>query len=223
MPPVFRSSRIAAVLIAALGAVSTASAGPPLICHAFVTDAGARLLPWAASRDWHAPDPSYDAAGLIEDTLELLSADAPILERMENLRRATIYAAEQPGGTAESLLQAVLERTETAPADTRAAALASFDAGYLVEAYRQFGLIYGYRMLSANGRQVPMLTRELADVDGYALLQEALALAPELHAELDFASSLMTREPLATTHRIRAASATPPGSLLAQNLAIYLR
>ena len=112
MSPVFRSSRIAAVLIAALGVVSTASAGPPLICHTFVTDAGARLLPWAASRDWHAPDPSYDAAGLIEDTLGLLSADAPILERMENLRRATIYAAEQPGGTAESLLRAVLERTD---------------------------------------------------------------------------------------------------------------
>ncbi len=223
MPAIFRSARIAAVLIAALGAVSTASAGPPLICHTFVTDDGARLLPWAASRGWHAPDPSYDAAGLIEDTLELLSADAPILERMENLRRATIYAAEQPGGTAESLLRAVLDRTETAPADTRAAALASFDAGYLVGAYRQFGLIYGYRMLSANGRQVPMLTTELAPLDGYALVQHALASAPELHAELDFAASLMAREPLATTHRERAASATPPDSLLAQNLAIYLR
>jgi hypothetical protein len=216
-----RSLRVAAVLAAALGTASVASAGPPLICHTFVTDADARLLPWTASRNWHAPDASYDASRLVDDTLALLSADAPILERMENLRRATIYAAENPGGTAAALLDAVIARIETPPADSREAALAWFDAGLLVEQYRQFGLLYGYRMLAVDGRQVPLLTTQHSHLDGYALVQKALALAPELHAELEFVSSLMSREPLYSAHRGRALAATAPTSLLAQNLALF--
>jgi hypothetical protein len=215
-----RSLRIAAVLAAGLGLASVASAGPPLICHPFTTGTDAPLLPWAEGSDWHLPQPGYDRANLVADTLTLLSADAPILVRMENMRRAAIYADENPA-MAATLLQAVVERTKTTPADARAEALEWFDAGYLVETYRQLGLIYQHGMRPAHGRWTSLVPAELAELDAYALVQQAVALAPQFAAELDFASALMTREPLTSTHLRRAASSAATGSLLAENLVHY--
>jgi len=215
-----RSFHIAAVLAAGLGLASVASAGPPLICHPFTTGTDAPVLPWAEGTEWHLPLPGYDRASLIADTLSLLSADAPILVRMENMRRATIYAEESPA-MAAALLSAVVERTKTKPADARAEALEWFDAGYLVETYRQLGLIYQHGMLPSHGRWTSLVPAELQGLDGYALVQKAVALAPDSRAELDFASALMTREPLTATHLRRAASSAAAGSLLAQNLVHY--
>ena len=216
-----RSFRLAAVLAVELGLVSVASAGPPLICHPFTTGTGAPLLPWAEGTDnWHLPDPGYDRSNLVADTLNLLSADAPILDRMENMRRAAIYADERPAMAAE-LLRSVVERTKTKPADARAEALEWFDAGYLVETYRQLGLIYQHKMLPSQSRWTSLVPEDLAELDGYALVQKAVALVPESQAELEFASALMSREPLTATHLRRAASSAAAGSLLAQNLAHY--
>jgi hypothetical protein len=215
-----RSVRLAAMLAAGLGFMSVASAGPPLICHPFTTGTAAPLLPWAGGNQWHQPDPGYDRANLVADTLRLLSADAPILDRMENMRRAAIYADESPS-TAAALLTAVVERTKTRPADARAEALEWFDAGYLVETYRQLGLIYQHGMLPRHGRWTSLVPAELAELDGYTLVQKAVALAPESQAELDFASALMSREPLTATHLRRAASSAAQGSVLAQNLLHY--
>jgi len=216
-----RSFRLAAVLAAGLGLASVAFAGPPLICHPFTTGTGASLLPWAeGSNDWHLPDRAYDRANLVADTLRLLTADAPILDRMENMRRATIYAEESPA-TAAALLRAVVERTKTKPADARDEALEWFDAGYLVETYRQLGLVYEHGMLPSHGRWTSLVPAELTELDGYALVQKAVALAPTSQAELDFASALMSREPLSATHLRRAASGAEAGSLLAQNLVHY--
>jgi len=215
-----RSFRMVAVLAAGLGLAPVASAGPPLICHPFTTGADAPVLPWAEGGQWHLPHPGYDRANLVADTLSLLSADAPILVRMENMRRATIYADENPS-VAAALLRAVVERTETKPTDARAEALEWFDAGYLVETYRQLGLIYQHDMRASHGRWTSLVPEELAGLDGYALVQKAVALTPESRAELDFASALMTREPLTATHLRRAASSAAAGSLLAQNLVHY--
>ena len=207
--------------LAAFAFAPAALAGPPLICHPFTTGNGAPLLPWAeGTSQWHLPDPGYDRTSLVADTLSLLSADAPILVRMENMRRATIYAEESPEMAAE-LLRAVFERTATKPADARAEALEWFDAGYLVETYRQLGLIYQHGMLPAHGRWTSLVPEELTKLDGYELLRKAAALAPEWQAELNFASALMSREPLTATHLRRAASRATAGSLLAQNLAFY--
>ncbi|HEX7236269.1 MAG TPA: hypothetical protein VF405_04850, partial [Gammaproteobacteria bacterium] len=216
-----RSFRLAAVLAAGLGLAAVASAGPPLLCHPFTTGAGAPLLPWAAGNaNWHLPDPAYDRANLVADTLAMLSPDAPILDRMENMRRATIYADERPAMAAE-LLRAVVERTKTKPADAHAEALEWFDAGYLVETYRQLGLIYRHGMLPSQHRWTSLVPAELTELDGYALVQKAAALAPESQAELDFASALMSREPQTRTYLRRAASGAAAGSLLAQNLVHY--
>ena len=216
-----RPLRLAAVLAVGLGLASAAFAGPPLICHPFTTGTGAPLLPWAEGNgNWHLPDPAYDRANLVADTLRLLSPDAAILDRMENMRRATIYAEEDPA-MAAALLRAVVERASSKPADARAEALEWFDAGYLVETYRQLGLIYQHGMLPAHGRWTSLVPVELTRLDGYALVQKAVALAPEWQAQLDFASALMSREPLTATHLRRAASSAAAGSLLAQNLVHY--
>ena len=215
-----RSLRLAAALAAALGLASMAAAGPPLICPPFTTGAGAPLLPWTEGTHWHQPDPDYDRANLVADTLRLLSADAPILDRMENMRRAAIYADEDPR-MAAALLTAVVERTKTPPADAREAALEWFDAGYLVETYRQLGSIYEHGMRPAHGRWITLIPQELRELDGYALVQKAVALSPESQAELDFASALMSREPLTATHLRRAAAGAARGSLLSSNLEHY--
>ena len=87
-----------------------AEAGPPLICHAF--DAGtAPLLTWGRGQGWDTPDRSYDVSRLTADTVALLTPDAPILARMENLRRATIYAARDKKAAAE-LMSALMKRAE---------------------------------------------------------------------------------------------------------------
>src|SRR5688572_4411132 len=219
MPSIHRFLRAGTVLAAFVFAPA-ALAGPPLICHPFTTGAGVPLLPWAEGSEWRLPHAGYDRASLVADTLSLLSADAPILVRMENMRRAAIYADEN-AATAAALLRAVVERTKKKPVDARAEALAWFDAGYLVETYRQLGLIYEHGMRPAHGRWTSLVPNELAELDGYALVQKAVALAPESAAELDFASALMTREPLTATHLRRAASSAAAGSLLAQNLVDY--
>jgi hypothetical protein len=215
-----RSLRVAALLAAALSLASVAFAGPPLICHPFMTSDGAPLLPWAEGNQWRQPDQSYDRATLVADMLRLLSPDAPILDRMENMRRAAIYADEDPRRAA-ALLMALVERAKTMPADTRAEALAWFDAGYLVETYRQLGLIYAQGMLPSHGRWTSLVPASLGELDGYALVQRAVVLAPESQAELDFASALMSSEPRTASHLRRAASSASAGSLLAKNLVHY--
>ena len=123
--------RLFTALAVVLTVASAAEAGPPLICHPF--DAGtSALLPWKTGPGWRTPDPSYDVQRLAADTLKLLAPDAPVIARMENMRRATIYATGDPR-VAEELLAAVLARVAQSSDDP----LAWFDAGYLIESYRQ--------------------------------------------------------------------------------------
>src|SRR5471030_2220606 len=85
------------VAMAALAAVLLARpalAGPPLLCFPF--DIGsARSLPMGHG-GWHATDPTYDVSRLVPDTLALLTPTAPVMVRMETIRRATIYASAHP-------------------------------------------------------------------------------------------------------------------------------
>jgi hypothetical protein len=199
------------VLVSVAGA---AEAGPPLICHAF--DAGsAPLLPWAKGQSWDSPDASYDVTRLTADTLRLLSPDAPILARMENMRRATIYAARNRAAAGE-LMSAVMKRAQAAAGSSDP--LAWFDAGYLVESYRQASHIYKWDMLTKVERTKWTLRDEPNGVDGYALVQKAITLTGS-SAEMEFAASLMKDGPAAAEHRRRAVAGAKAGSLLAKNLA----
>jgi hypothetical protein len=193
-----------------------AYAGPPLICHAF--DAGdAPVLPWASGTTWNSPEQSYDVEQLTTDTMRLLSSDAPVLARMENVRRATIYAAKDPRIAAE-LLNAVLGRALTAAADGSGKSLAWFDAGYLIESYRQASLVYRWDMLSGAERAAWTLRSEPQSLDGYRFVRKAIELA-DSGAEMEFAASLMKEGATSAEHRRRAAAEARAGSLLAKNLA----
>jgi hypothetical protein len=192
-------STIRAFAIALLLALpATSEAGPPLICHPFQTD-GKSLLPWGDGTGWNNPNRRYDVQRLTADTLRLLSDDTPVLTRMENLRRATIYAA-QDAKVADQLLAAVIARTQTATPSAHAL----FNAGYLIESFKQ-----AVHMLS--GPATPK-------TDGYALVTRAIALAGP-NAEMEFAASLMTTGETAKAHRSRAQAGAAAGSLLARNIA----
>jgi hypothetical protein len=210
---VVRIATVSGVLLALAGA---AEAGPPLICHQF--DAGnAKLLPWAATgQGWNTPDRSYDIKNLTDDTLRLLSADTPILARMEIMRRATIYAG-QDERVAADLLRAVMARAQ-ADAGRGQNALAWFDAGYLIESYRQATHIYKWDMLNPGERSAWKLRSEPANLDGYSMVKKALLLSGS-NAEMEFAASLMKDGPTSAEHRRRAVAGAASGSLLAKNLA----
>jgi hypothetical protein len=203
---------IALGLVLSLSAV--AEAGPPLICHPF--DAGgAQLLPWAPGQGWNTPDRSYDVGTLTADTLRLLAPDAPILARMENLRRATIYAGRDRRVAAE-LMSALIARVQSP--DGARNPLAQFDAGYLVESYRQASHIYKWDMLTTAERARWALRSEPSGVDGYALVTRAITMSGG-NPEMEFAASLMTQGQAGAEHRRKAMAGAKAGSLLAKNLA----
>ena len=143
-----------AVLVFAPAAVQ---AGPPLICHP-VDIGGAPSLPWGSGPGWNTPQPGYDRTRLVNDTLALLSPSAPIRVRMETLRRATVYAMGDPD-RGRALLARLEDRARDAGPGS-AGALALFDAGYLIEAYKQARIITG---------------RDIVDParDGEAMVREA--------------------------------------------------
>lgn len=164
-----------AVSGALLAAAAPALAGPPLICHP--VDIGtARSLPWGPGSGWDGAVKTYDLGRLTDDTLRLLSPEASVPLRRETLRRAAIYAARDQR-TAGALLNALVGRVLNAEAAGRADALAWFDAGYLVETYRQASHVYRWDMLSGRDREAWGLRTEPAGLDGYAWVQRALALS----------------------------------------------
>lgn len=195
--------RLAGAVGLVVALAGAAEAGPPLICHPFTTGP-ATLLPWdTAASGWNSPDRAYDVTNLKADMLRLLTAEAPVIVRMENIRRAAIYAARD-ARVAADLLSAVLTRAQ-ADAGKGASPLAWFDAGYLIETYRQAGPALRRDMLPAN-------------LDGYSMVKKALLLTNN-NPEMEFAASLMKSGATAAEHRRRAEAAVTSGSLLAANLA----
>jgi hypothetical protein len=189
-----------AALISILTA-TTAFAGPPLICFPFEIG-GARTLPMG-SGSWKATDPAYDVSRLVSDTTALLTPDAPVLVRMETIRRAVIYAAGR-GDVARALLDAVAARAK-AP---NASALARFDWGYMVETYRQARFMTADRLPALDG------------IDGYKLVLAALDQQKDPAIELA-AALIVSDRPASAEYRAHVqhvSAAAPSGSLLARNL-----
>ena len=183
-----------------------ALAGPPLICHPFDTAPGAPLIAWGNGPGWNSPDSAYQPVRLVADVTAILETRAPVLTRMENLRRATIYAMRDPV-VAERLLKALMTRALSTTTDGPA----WFDAGYLIESYKQ-----AVHMRERKGHAWATVD-ETIKVDGYGFVKKAMAMAgPD--AEMELAASLMTQGAVAAAHRQRAAAAGP-GSLVVQNLA----
>jgi hypothetical protein len=184
--------------------VSAANAGPPLICHQ-IEIGNAKSLPWV-SHDWNLSEgEKYDTRNLVRDTLAILDSNAPVLVRMETLRRATLYARRDPQA-AKELLTKLYTRATTAKFAGRADALAWFDAGYLAESYKQW--ISKEENNPATG------------LDGYAWVKQAIAIRGD-DPQMEFAAALITLSGPQDEHRRhveKAIAGAKSDPLLAQNL-----
>lgn len=210
--------RMAFLLLAAcLGLAATAQAGPPLICHA-LSIGDAASLPWPGDgRSW-AGDANYDVNNLVRDTLAILDSNPSVLVRMETLRRATIYARRDPR-VAKELLTRLYSQASRAETAGKPDALAWFDAGYLVECYKEW-----------IGQNLPHMTDGLrvdanpaAGLDGYAWVEKAIGLRGQ-DPEMEFAAALITLESPQANHREhvqRAMAGAKTDTLLARNLASH--
>lgn len=204
-------SLIAAAVVVVFA--TPALAGPPLICHPFQTEGG-RLIAWGTGSGWNTPDRKYDLNRLVTDTTSVLTADAPVLTRMENIRRATIYAMRDPQ-LAHQLLKTTIDRALA----TSTNSAAWFDAGYMIESYKQAIPI---RETGKPELRAWAAIDETIKVDGYSWVKKAMAMAPAsatANADMEFAASLMTQGSVASAHRAKALAAAAKGSLLAKNLA----
>ncbi|PYX05401.1 MAG: hypothetical protein DMG85_15425 [Acidobacteria bacterium] len=152
-------SRLAMSIVAVLlGFTTFAQAGPPLICHP-IEIGQAKSLPWVEFN--HRGSTDYDLKNLNRDTLAILDSHAPVLVRMETLRRATIYARQDPQ-VAKELITRLQARAAKSDVARRPDGLAWFDVGYLAEAYKQW---------MGKGEPNPA-----AGLDGYSLVRNAISL-----------------------------------------------
>ena len=215
---IFRCLCFFAILKAILFFADSAMAGPPLICHAFEIGQ-AKSLP-LDSHGWNlSGSENYDTKNLATDTLEILKPDTPILVRMETLRRATLYARKDPLA-AKELLTKLHARATSAESAGHLDALAWFDAGYLVETYKQW-----------IGKDLPHMTDGMrldsnpaAGIDGYGWVKKAIALRGD-DAEMEFAAALITLSGPPeehTQHAQKAIAGAKADALLAQNLATHI-
>lgn len=210
-----RGLKYFAIVAAALLAIAVpAIAGPPLICHAI--DIGtAQSLPWTGS-GWNLTgQEKYPVNHLVSDTLALLTPNAPVLVRMETLRRATLYAQQQTP-IAKELLLRLEARTQENPKD----ALAAFDFGYLVECYRQAAWLRQHTdWLKASAD--PGDSNLVRNIDGYESVRKAIALRGS-DPQMEFAAALITTEGASKQHQQHlqnAMAGAKADSLLARNLA----
>ena len=210
----------AGLVLASLFALAVpALAGPPLICHPF--DIGpARSLPWRGER-WRDVAADYDIDRLADDATALLTPEAPVLVRMETMRRATVYGvwsktdrevgfSAAGSNAADELLARLVARAHEKTRDGRAKALALFDAAFLVEAYREAGYDFGGQSYARA-------------VEPYAWVTEAIRQAGG-DPSMEYAAALIAwsqHRPDVDAHLERAVAGAPDGSLLARNLERY--
>ncbi|HVG39781.1 MAG TPA: hypothetical protein VM870_10860 [Pyrinomonadaceae bacterium] len=202
-------------VVAILGAPDV-FAGPPLLCHPLEIG-DARSLPWNGA-EWRDVKLDYEADRLVGDTLDMLQPEAPIIVRMETLRRATVYAVWtlhdhkvkypiKDLAVANKLLAELTARAEAVRGRGGVTeALALFDLGYLAEAYRE----------ASHSSRNPA-----ADIDGYATVTRAIKLRGREPA-MEFAAALMTldsRRAGHAEHLRKAYEGAPNDALLARNLA----
>jgi hypothetical protein len=205
--PVFARFAISLMAIL-LGLATSALAGPPLICHP-IEIGPAKSLPWVdwTHQDWtQKASGGYEVKNLTRDTLALLDSSTPVLVRMETLRRATIYARQDPQA-AKQLLTRLHARAANSDAAGHPEALAWFDIGYLVETYMQW---------IGKGEPNPA-----TGLDGYSLIKKAISLRGQ-DPEMEFAAALITLrgpEGAHQDHVRKAMAGAGNDPLLAQNLA----
>jgi len=207
MKPNIRHLAAVALLLALFA--TSALAGPALLCHTF--DIGnAKSLPWI-SHSWNLTgSESYDTKNLAADTITLLDNDSTVLVHMETLRRAALYGQKDPVALKQLLLK-LIARSDSANQNISAAALSTFDVGYLAAALAQ---VHWINKNSSNPAQ---------GLDGYSLVKKALQLRGT-DPQMEFAASLMTIDGPASEHQDHAQKALTGAKsdpLLARNLSAH--
>jgi hypothetical protein len=199
--------------MALIASAGVALAGPPLLCHPF--DIGpAKSLTWDASRGWMGRADATNMQTLVADTEALLTPDTPIIVRMETLRRAALYASRD-AQVAPQLLQRLQARAQSGSDP-----LAMFDAGYLIETYRQIGELGKWRENGVNAKY-DVLAALVKDVDGYAMVQKSLT-ARSNDPAIEFASALIAssinRKAAYNQHAVKARANAHTDPLVARNI-----
>ena len=196
-------------LLALLGTVAPALAGPPLLCHPF--DIGsARSLPWDGTSAWWQGRADYDVRQLVADTEALLTPSTPVVVRMETLRRAALYASLD-GKVAADLLAALTARANAS------SVTALFDAGYLAETYRQIAMLRGEKQFADRARTVAAV---IGKTDGTGMLNKAIAMRPD-DPSLQFAAALVAAtgdRSAYRSHADKARKGAASDTLLARNI-----
>ena len=182
-------------------AATSALAGPPLLCQPFEIGP-ATSLPWNTTQ-WKGMRADYDRSRLNGDVLALLTPTTPVVVRMETLRRAALYTTTDTRA-AQSLLDTLRARAARSGDD---AGLAEFDAGYLIETYKEAAVL------------TPGFTEMVRGLDGYAMVIHSLKIRHDDPA-IAFAAAIMTssRDDRHTEHARTARAGATADLLLARNL-----
>ena len=210
-----RSLSIVAALLITATMQQPALAGPPLLCHP-IEIGNAKSLAWSGP-NWRDVKKDYDLNKLVADTLALLQPETPVLERMETLRRATVYAVwakrdnevgitVKSNAIAEELQAKLMERVREAFRVNKNATMALFDAGYLDSCFKQAG----YK----SNVNTPSLA------EGYAMVRKGSAHMGG-NPEIEFALAIISAHPRQASHQEhlqKAIAGAKEGSLLAINL-----
>ena len=165
---------VAAVVV--VGVARPALAGPPLVCFPFEIGPAASL-PWNLGANYKGMRPDYDVTRLSSDTIALLTPSTPVIVRMETLRRAALYGTTNEQA-ARALLDALVARAK-ASSRSSDASVAEFDAGYLIETYRQTAPVAAFTAAMVK------------DLDGYAMVRHSLD-ARHGDPAMAFAAALIT-------------------------------
>jgi len=193
-----------------------AMAGPPLLCHPF--DIGtAKSLTWDTSHGWQGRVGATNMKTLVADTEALLTPDTPVIVRMETLRRAAIYAS-----TDATIATELLTRLQSRAASAQKNALETFDAGYLIETFRQISKMKGWTRDDGAQIQLTALQSLVEKADGEALIQQSLA-ARNGDPAIEFAAALIAgsypaRRADYHKHAEKARAGAAQDALLTKNL-----
>ena len=207
------SPRFVLTVLAGLAVAGPAFAGPPLLCHPYDIGA-ARSLPWGGGTPgWRDTSPHYAVANLVEDTEALLTPSTPVIVRMETLRRAAIYASQDPQVGAR-LFTRLTDRVLAANQSGKPDGLAYLDAAYYSGALRELS------DLTELGDRGVKLRAIVRGTDAYALALKSIALRPGDPA-VEFAAALIasdSRRGEYSQHAEKARAGAARDALLARNI-----
>jgi hypothetical protein len=211
-----RSATGILTLVALAATADVALAGPPLLCHPF--DIGtAKSLTWDNSHGWQGRVAATNMKTLVADTEALLTPDTPVIVRMETLRRAAIYAS-----TDTQVATELLARLQARASSAKKGALETFDAGYLIETFRQISDMERWTRDDGSKIQFAALKSLVGKADGEAMVQQTLT-ARNGEPALEFAAALIAgsypaRRADYRKHAEKARAGAAQDALLTKNL-----